>query len=110
MSSPNSSVRVKICGEEFPVRSDMDPDTTIKIADYVHNKIMELRKSSSVRNDFKIAVLTALNIAGEYYQYREEYEESHDYKAKYEQVVAELNEVQNRVAELNSKINDLMGE
>ena len=110
MSSPNNSVRVKICGEEFPVKSDMDPEATVKIADYVHNKIMELRKNSSIRNDFKIAVLSALNIAGEFYQYKEEYEQSYDYKEKYEQVLAELNEVQSRVAELNGKINGLMGD
>ena len=47
----------------------------------------------------KIAVMSALNIAGEYFEY----------KAKYEEGARKLNELQEKLASLNKKVDGVLG-
>lgn len=69
------SLTVDIYGQKFPVRGKIDPDFINRIADYVNEKMMEVGANmpSAAALD-KIAIMAALNIAGELFQLRSEYE------------------------------------
>ncbi len=65
MGATTGSIRVSIFGDEYSVRSDVDQATTKKVAEFVHKKMMETRDNVSSGDKVKIAVLSAMNIAGE---------------------------------------------
>ncbi|MBN1983016.1 MAG: cell division protein ZapA [Chitinivibrionales bacterium] len=88
------SVRVTICGQEYFIHADVDRDTTRKIAEFVNRKIAEIRRENPLRDSLKIAVLSALNIAGELYELNQ----------KYETITKQLVELQQKVASLNDRL------
>jgi cell division protein ZapA len=94
MGSAGESVVVNICGEEYSIKSDVDTATAKKIADYVNQKMMELKRNSPIRDNLKIAVLSALNIAGEL----------HEYKQKCEDALKKLATIETRASDLSKKI------
>jgi cell division protein ZapA len=59
------STRVVIFGTEYSIKSDVDVETTRKVARYVNAKMAEIAENIASRDNAKIAVLSALNIAGE---------------------------------------------
>jgi len=57
---------VKILGKTFEVKSQFDPDFTTETANLVNAKMNELAgKSHSITTE-KVAILAAMNIAGDY--------------------------------------------
>lgn len=54
-----------IFGEEYPIRGHSDPDYILRVAEYVDKNMREIALRSKNRSPQKIAVLTALNFAGE---------------------------------------------
>jgi len=68
MDGTADSVRVFIFGNEYSVKGDVDADTTRKVADYVNRKTMEIQKNTATHDRMKVAVLSALNIAGELFE------------------------------------------
>jgi len=68
MSDPSQSVRVTIFGDEYSVKGDVDIETTRRVADYVNRKMTDLSTRATSRDKVKIAVLSALNIAGELFE------------------------------------------
>jgi len=61
-------VNVKIYGHEFTISGDMPRDHIIKVADYVDGKMHELAASMPACSVSSLAVLTAVNMADEYYR------------------------------------------
>ncbi len=59
------SVRVRIVGEEYALRSDADPEHTREVASYVDRVISQVRASGTVIETHKLAILAALQIADE---------------------------------------------
>jgi cell division protein ZapA (FtsZ GTPase activity inhibitor) len=59
------STEVKILGKTYTVRSEFDPSFTTKTADFVDSKMRELTGKAGLAPTEKIAVLTAMNLAGE---------------------------------------------
>ena len=98
MGSTGDSVRVNICGNEYSIQADVDIETTKRIADFVNEKMMELKKNSPIRDDVKIAVLSALNIAGELEEYKEKCREAQK----------QLNDLQEKVSGLDQKIETVL--
>ncbi|MFP4417536.1 MAG: cell division protein ZapA [Chitinivibrionales bacterium] len=94
MGLSTESVRVYICGDEYSVKSDVDVETTKKIAEYVDQKMITFQKNIASRDKLKTAVLAALNIAGELFEY----------KSKYEEVHRRLDEIQHKTGSLSQKI------
>ncbi|MGD9200506.1 MAG: cell division protein ZapA [Chitinispirillia bacterium] len=90
MNSSSESVVINIGGIEYSIKTDIDIELTLKIAEYVDQKVMEMKNNNSIRDDIKIAVLTALNIAGELFEY----------KSKWEQVQKKLDRIQNKISSL----------
>lgn len=79
----NKPVKVNIYGQEFPLKGK-DSAFIHKVADYVNEKMLEVGANMSGTTAVeKIAIIAALNIAGELFQMKqdnqsvEEYIQSH---------------------------------
>ena len=93
------SVRVAIFGSEYSIKSDVDTATTKEIARYVNSKMTDIHQRSSYRDHMKIAVLSALNIAGELFEFKEKC-------IQLEQTIGQLNErVDSLTRQINSALN-----
>jgi cell division protein ZapA len=67
-----TSVKVEICGSEYRIRGDADPEHIQEIAHYVDSKMREVSKETSLGSTLKVAILAALNIAGELFRERDD--------------------------------------
>ena len=94
MERSSQGVRVTIFGDEYSLKGDVDEETTREVADYVDRKITELQGKSASRDKLKIAILSALNIAGELF----------DHKSKAEQKERQLTEVSKKAEALVRRI------
>ena len=56
--------------------------------------MMEMKRNSPIRDNLKIAVLSALNIAAEL----------HDFKVKFEETEKELSQIEDKATHLSKKI------
>ncbi len=57
---------VKILGKTFEVKSQFDPDFTVETASLVNLKMNELAGKTATISTEKVAILAAMNIAGDY--------------------------------------------
>ena len=57
---------VKVYGREYRIRSDEKEETVQRIARYVDEKMREMAQTAQSPDAVGVAVLTALNLAGEY--------------------------------------------
>ena len=60
------NTEVKILGKTYSVRSEFDPTFTMETAEFVNSKMRELMGKAGTLPTEKIAVLTAMNLAGEF--------------------------------------------
>jgi cell division protein ZapA len=67
-----NSVKVEIYGSEYRIRGDADPEYIQEIAHYVDSKMSEVTKETSLGSALKVAILAALNIAGELFRERDD--------------------------------------
>ena len=66
-------VKVKILDKEYLIKSeDGDFEKVYKIAEYVNEKLKEINDNSEGLSEKKTAILTALNIASDYFNVLEE--------------------------------------
>jgi len=65
------STVVNIFGREYRIRSDEDEKTVQRIAKFVNEKMQETAGRTQTPDPLGVAVLAALNIAGEYLPLRE---------------------------------------
>jgi Uncharacterized protein conserved in bacteria len=96
MGSSTESIRVTIYGDEYSIKGDADIETTKKVAEYVNLKMEEVQNSVASRDKVKVAVLSALNIAGELLGFKE----------KCEQYVNECEELRKKAKAINQKIDE----
>ncbi|NLD99393.1 MAG: cell division protein ZapA [Fibrobacter sp.] len=94
MGSSTESVRVVIFGNEYSIKGDVNSETTRQIAQYVNSKMASIQENSASRDQMKIAVLSALNIAGELFELQ----------AKFEDSTNKIRELENIIVSLNKKI------
>ncbi len=71
---PSERVVVEIYGNSYPLKTD-NVETMKKLAAIVDKKMKMMSRSVHSFDDRKIAVLTALQIAEEYYQLKKDYDE-----------------------------------
>jgi cell division protein ZapA len=62
---PSRVVHVEIHGQQYPIRSGLDPAYVAELAAYVDQKMRAASRESTAGDTLKIAVLAALNIADE---------------------------------------------
>ena len=72
MSVDKTSVTVRIAGEEHTIRANVEAAYTRKCAKLVDERISEIRAKSGLIEGHKVAILAALSIADEYFQARNE--------------------------------------
>jgi cell division protein ZapA len=58
-------VTVEIHGQQYPIRSALDPTYVAELAAFVDTKMRAAARESTASDTLKIAVLAALNIADE---------------------------------------------
>ena len=69
------AVRVRICDEEYTVRSDLDPEYTRQVAAYVDQAIRRVLHAGPMVETHKAAILAALTIADELFDARKQQSE-----------------------------------
>ena len=67
------SIKVNILGREFSLRSEADEEHINQVVDYVKQKIEDVQKSQTM-DVISTVILTALNIADDYFRLRNERE------------------------------------
>ena len=65
ISDKDQVAKVVIFGEEYTVRSSDDTEYVLNVAEYVDKKMREIAAKNKSMSPNKIAILTALNLAGE---------------------------------------------
>ncbi len=101
-------IRVRIGGVEYTLLSTEQPDYVYKIAYLVDKKMTEIMNENSNLNSAMASLLTAINIADEYYKdkgdsdkLREQVVEynrlAEEYKNKYVIAESELKEAQKKI-------------
>jgi cell division protein ZapA len=86
-------VRVEILGREYVVKSDEGEERVKKIAAYVNQKIKEISEGTQTVSTLNAAILTALNIANDYFQVMEEKKTyRQDYESKAEHLIAMIDD------------------
>ncbi len=108
-------IRVRIGGVEYTLLSTEQPDYVYKIAYLVDKKMTEIMNENSNLNSAMASLLTAINIADEYYKdkgnsdkLREQVAEynrlADEYKNKYIIAEAELKEAQEKISMLEKAL------
>jgi cell division protein ZapA len=67
----NARVKVNIYGNDYSIMGEAEPEYVLKLAEYINTKMKEIGKTIASGNTAQIAILTALNIADEYFQLQE---------------------------------------
>lgn len=98
MDGSSQSVRLSIFGDEYSVKSDVRAETTKMVAEFVDRKMIEMKQSSQMQDKLRVAVLTAMNIAGELFEY----------KSKNEKNEAALKKCEALLETLTKKIDSVM--
>ena len=73
MSEPRIPITVRIAGEEHVLRSDADPEHTLRCARLVDQRIAEIRRRVGALEAPKVAILAGLSLADELFQLRDEH-------------------------------------
>jgi cell division protein ZapA len=61
-------IHVEIHGQQYPIRSALDPAYVAELAAYVDMKMRAAALETAAGDTLKLAVLAALNIADEYFR------------------------------------------
>ena len=64
-------IPVEIHGQQYPIRSTLDPDYVARLASYVDEKMRAAGESTPTGDSLRLAVLAALNIADELFRCRD---------------------------------------
>ena len=75
MNQKKNSVRVRILGEEYTVRTDASPDRARAIAQYFDKAVRQILTTGHVPETRRAAILAGLQIAGELFEARDAAEE-----------------------------------
>ena len=71
-------IHVEIHGQQYPIRSGLDPAYVAELAAYVDAKMRLASRETTAGDTLKIAVLAALNIADECFRVRNDDQERRD--------------------------------
>lgn len=70
-----SAVKLEILGREYNIKSDEEEERVKKVGEYINRKVREITQATSNISTLNIVILTALNIANDYFDLLEEKEE-----------------------------------
>jgi cell division protein ZapA len=63
-------VQIEVHGQQYPIRTALDPQYVQELADFVEARMSLAAKSSPSSDAVGLAILTALNITDEYFRTR----------------------------------------
>jgi cell division protein ZapA len=69
-----NKLTANIYGHKYTIMGDATPDYLEKVANYVNTKMNEIGKKRPILDTTRISVLTAINIADEYFRLKEDYD------------------------------------
>lgn len=72
MTPEKTSVTVRIAGEEHTIRASAEPAYTRRCAEFVDDRIHQIRLQAGLIEGHKAAILAALSIADECFQAQQE--------------------------------------
>ncbi|MBA2257997.1 MAG: cell division protein ZapA [Acidobacteria bacterium] len=72
-------IHVEIHGQQYPIRSGLDPAYVAELAAYVDTKMRLASRETTAGDTLKIAVLAALNIADECFRAQHDDQERRDH-------------------------------
>ncbi len=75
MEKIKHSTEVVILGQRYAMKSDYDPAFVAETAELVNSHMRRIMDRTSTISSIKVAVLAAMNIAGEYLKVKKEKEE-----------------------------------
>jgi cell division protein ZapA len=75
VTSKRNSVRVRILGEEYTVRTDASAERAREVAQYFDRAVRQVLATSHVAETQRAAILAGLQIAGELFEARDAAEE-----------------------------------
>ena len=93
-SKAKQTVEVEILNQKYNIKTDTDPKWVQEVADFLNEKIREVISSKAQLNKEKVAVLTALNLAGELLKFKKETEFYKKHVSKRSQELMKLLEAQ----------------
>ena len=64
-------VPISIQGQQYPIRTSLDPEYVLRLATFVDEKMRAASDSTPSGDSLRLAVLTALNIADELFRCRD---------------------------------------
>lgn len=70
-----SAVKIEILGREYNIKSDEEEERVKKVGEYINRKVREITQMSPNISTLNVVILTALNIANDYFDILEEKEE-----------------------------------
>jgi len=74
MTDKKKSMKIRIFGSEYTVRSEEDAERVKEVASYVDKKMREVDNQVRVDSSLKVAILACINITGEYFAEKEKNE------------------------------------
>jgi cell division protein ZapA len=77
-SGSRATVTVRIGGEEHIIRANVEPEYTLRCAEWVDRRMMEIRSQVGLIESHKVAILAALSITDELFQARSQLQELRD--------------------------------
>ena len=77
MDHSSRVVPVEIHGQNYPIRSGLDPTYVAALAAYVDEKMQLASRETPGSDTLKVAVLAALNIADECFRARDQQQRDH---------------------------------
>jgi cell division protein ZapA len=71
MTTPDKVVAVEIHGQQYPIRTGLDPEYVTRIAAYVDERMRAVTEATPTGDLLRLVVLAALNIADELFRCRD---------------------------------------
>lgn len=68
-------MQFKIFNQTFNIQGVDDPDYLLKLVAYVEDKMTELERATNTIDSHRLALLTALHIADDYFRMVDQYQE-----------------------------------
>ena len=90
MDDAKVTVRVNICGTEYPIQAEEEAEYIQRIAAYVDERMREVPVSVTMQSLTSVAVLTAIRIADELHKEREERSKKVVSESVHDERIAEL--------------------
>jgi cell division protein ZapA len=75
VTTKKHSVRVRILGEEYTIRTDASPERTREVAQYFDRAVRHVLTTGHIAETHRAAILAGLQITGELFQARDAAEE-----------------------------------